>query len=78
MYLDAVMRVNGFTNEGLADRLMTTPSTISRWRNNLNQPNVDLLPKICKLLGCTLEELLVSPPASELPPKRGRKPKNSS
>lgn len=58
MELDKLMRDKSITNIQLAEYFSTTSATISRWRNNINQPDINLLPQICELLECTLDQLL--------------------
>ncbi|WP_423754018.1 helix-turn-helix domain-containing protein [Cloacibacillus evryensis] len=58
MNLDSIMRDKGISNAQIATRFNTTPSTVSRWRNNINSPDNSILPELCDFLGCSLDELL--------------------
>ena len=58
MNLDLIMRNKGISNADIANHFATTPSTVSRWRNNINSPDNGILPELCDFLGCTLDELL--------------------
>lgn len=58
MNLDAIMREKGISNAQIAMKFNTTPSTVSRWRNNIYSPDNNILPNLCDFLGCTLDELL--------------------
>lgn len=68
MNLDLIMRNKGVSNADIAKHFATTPSTVSRWRNNINSPDNSLLPELCDFLGCTLDELLRS--ANPLPSRK--------
>jgi len=42
----------------VADALGLTQGAVSQWETGLSTPRTDLLPKIAKLYGCTVDELL--------------------
>ena len=48
----------GFTQKEIAKRLNTTQQTISRWINGQNQPDLNLLFQISKILECSTDYLL--------------------
>lgn len=58
MNLDKIMREKNITNVVIAERFHTTPASVSRWRNNVSNPDNGILPDLCDFLGCTLDELL--------------------
>lgn len=60
------MRDNGVTQTGLAQRLGTTQQTVSRWLSGRNEPDFDMLLKICLVLHETPNDLLGY---SEIPPE---------
>lgn len=61
MYLDKLMRDKSITNVMLAEHFGTTSATISRWRHNINQPDINILPRLCTFLNCSLDDLLGKP-----------------
>lgn len=58
MNLDKIMKEKNITNIVMAERFHTTPASVSRWRNNVSNPDNGILPDLCDFLGCTLDELL--------------------
>ena len=58
MNLDKIMKEKNITNIVIAERFHTTPASVSRWRNNVSNPDNGILPDLCDFLGCTLDELL--------------------
>lgn len=50
----------GITQEELAGKLQIDRSTVAKWESSMSLPRSDLLPKIAKVLGCTIDELLKS------------------
>lgn len=48
----------GFTQEGLAEKLGVSSQAVSKWENDISCPDISLLPKLCKILGITTDELL--------------------
>ena len=46
------------TNKWLAEQLGKDQTTISKWRTNSSQPDIESLMKIAKLLGVELAELV--------------------
>lgn len=42
----------------LAESLGVSPQAVSKWENDLSCPDIMLLPKLAKLLGTTVDELL--------------------
>lgn len=46
------------TQEALANRLGVAPSTVAMWERRKSNPRATMLPKLAKVLGCTIDELL--------------------
>ena len=56
--IKVVLVERGKTGRWLADELGKTPVTISKWRSNSIQPDLQTLDKIAKLLEVNVKELL--------------------
>lgn len=67
--LDVLIKKRGMTNADLATRFFTTCATISRWRNGICNPPIDILPELSEFMGCSLDDLLKdsnpTPPPAE-------------
>ncbi len=66
----------GFTQDELANKLNVSPQAISKWENDLSCPDIMLLPKLAKLFGTTVDELLTDQsenPETFLIPEEKRK-----
>lgn len=48
----------GLTQEMLADRLGVSGQSVSRWENGTTYPDIDFLPVMARMFGCTTDELL--------------------
>lgn len=48
------------TQREVAKILGVRGSAVSKWENGLSKPRADKLPKLAKLYGCTIDELLAS------------------
>ena len=48
----------GLTQEELANRMGVSPQAVSKWENDQTCPDISTLPKLSKLLGVTVDELL--------------------
>lgn len=55
----------GMTQADLAGALGVDPSTVAKWESEKAYPRADLLPKIARLLGCTIDELYADEPEKE-------------
>lgn len=54
-----IKRVNaGLSQERLANLLKVDRSTVAKWETGKSMPRAELLPKIAKILGCTVDDLL--------------------
>lgn len=49
---------NEFTQKSLANALGTTQQTVSRWRQGINEPDLDMLIRLCYYLKTTPNEIL--------------------
>jgi transcriptional regulator with XRE-family HTH domain len=56
--ISQLRREKGLTQEEMAEKLGVTPQAVSKWENDISYPDILLLPKIAKLLGVTVDELL--------------------
>ena len=50
----------GLTQHDMAEELGVDQSTVCLWEIGKTRPRAKLLPKIAKLLSCTIDELLAS------------------
>lgn len=55
---------NGLTQKQLAEKLYVSDRTISRWERGNGLPDIDELPRIARLLGMNLNELVGEPSAA--------------
>lgn len=53
---------SGLTQKELADELGVDQSAVCLWETGKTQPRAKLLPKIAKILGCTVDELVFDTP----------------
>ena len=51
-------RQKGLTQEELANHMGVSPQAVSKWENDQTCPDISALPKLSKLLGVTVDELL--------------------
>ena len=51
-------REKGMKQEELAERMGVSPQAVSKWENDLNCPDIALLPQLAKILGVTVDHLL--------------------
>lgn len=58
--LKVVLVERGRTNKWLAEQLGRNVTTVSKWCTNDNQPNLETLLQISKLLDVPVQDLLVS------------------
>jgi len=50
----------GLTQTQVAAALGLTPSAIAKWETGIANPSVRVLPKLARLYGCTVDDLLKS------------------
>ena len=62
----------GMTQEELAARLGVSAQAVSKWENDVSCPDISLLPRLCRILGITSDELLTGDNSSVkmLPPSQ--------
>ncbi len=48
----------GIKQDELAEMLCVSPQAVSKWENDISCPDISLLPKLSKILGITVDELL--------------------
>ena len=70
----------GMTQEELAEHMGISPQAVSKWENDQTCPDISALPKLSKLLGITVDELLCGreelPAVRVLPPAERKDPKD--
>lgn len=70
-------REKGLKQDDLAQILEVTPQAVSKWENDQTCPDITLLPRLTKILGVSVDELLSgkqeTPHAVTLIPKEQRK-----
>ena len=65
----------GMTQEELAGHIGVSSQAVSKWENDASCPDISLLPKLAKILGITVDELLTGEhDAVQLVPVEMRKP----
>ena len=62
----------GMTQEELATKLGVSPQAVSKWENDASCADISLLPRLCRILGITSDELLTGDNSSVklLPPSQ--------
>lgn len=58
MTLSYARRRAGLLQRQVAEALGVSMGTVAMWDTGRNKPRADMLPKIAKLYGCTVDELL--------------------
>lgn len=56
--LSKIRKNNNLSQEQLADRLGVSRQAVSKWEQGLSHPDMDKIIQMCKILDCTLEELM--------------------
>ena len=51
-------KAKNMTQEELANLLGVSSQAVSKWENDISCPDISLLPKLCRVLGITADELL--------------------
>ena len=64
--LATLMRVNGKTQQDIADALHVNRASVSYWMRGLKVPRADKIDALCKTLACTREDLLGTDLTEEL------------
>ena len=70
----------GLTQEELANQMGVSPQAVSKWENDQTCPDISALPRLARLLGVTVDELLEgkaeTPAVRILPPAERKDPKD--
>ena len=70
----------GLTQEELANHMGVSPQAVSKWENDQTCPDISALPKLSRLLGVSVDELLEGreelPAVRVLPPAERKDPKD--
>ena len=70
----------GLTQEELASHMGVSPQAVSKWENDQTCPDISALPKLARLLGVSVDELLSGkeelPAVRVLPPEQRKDPKD--
>ena len=48
---------NGYTQKNVADFLHVSSQSISKWENGVATPSIEFLPKLAKMLDCSIDDL---------------------
>lgn len=59
----------GISQRTLAQRLQVQQSTVAMWETGKNHPRANMLPRLAKALGCTIDDLYKAKTA----PKGGKR-----
>ena len=54
----SLRKENGMTQLELAEKMNVTDKAVSKWERDLAFPDVQTLPKLAELFGCSVDELL--------------------
>ena len=49
---------HGLTQKELAEKLGVSAQAVSKWENNVNQPDVSTIRKLCAIFGISVDEFL--------------------
>jgi len=71
-------RQKGLKQEDMAEALGVSPQAVSKWENDMNCPDISLLPALAKLLEISVDELLSgkTAPVAVLDPEKKRELKD--
>lgn len=56
--LKNIIKNTKITQQEIANKLGTTQQTISRWVQGINEPDLTMLVRLCKILNVSADELL--------------------
>ena len=75
--IGALRREKGLKQDELAEKLGISPQAVSKWETDQTCPDISLLPRLAKILGVSVDELLSgkqeSAPAVRMLPEAERK-----
>ena len=57
-FISVLRKANGMTQQELADKLLVSDKTVSKWECDERMPDISLLPAIAEVFGITTDELL--------------------
>ena len=57
-FIQALRKQKGFTQKELADKLLVSDKTVSKWETGNGLPEVSLMMPLCEILGVSVNELL--------------------
>ena len=73
-------RQKNLTQEELANHMGVSPQAVSKWENDQTCPDISALPKLSRLLGVSVDELLEGkqelPAVRVLPPEQRKDPRD--
>lgn len=58
MNLQKIRKAKNYSQEKLARKLSVSQQSVAKWETGQSLPRAELLPKIAKVLDCTVDELL--------------------
>lgn len=58
MRIAALRKKKGMTQEDLAEKMGVSSQAVSKWENDISCPDIQSLPKLARILGITVDELL--------------------
>lgn len=57
-FLKALRKAKGYTQEEVANHLMLSPKTISRWENGVRIPDINIISAVADFYNVTVDEIL--------------------
>lgn len=60
-YINEWLKTNHVTNKAFGEKLGVSDVSVNRWRTGVCAPDLNLLPKMCEVMGITINELLDMP-----------------
>ena len=58
--LKQLLNKNEIKQEGIALSMKTSQQAVSSWCTGRSTPSIEMLPKLAKILNCTIEELVMA------------------
>lgn len=74
--ISELRKVNGFTQDSLAEKCNVSPQAVSKWENDLAIPDISILINLAEIFNVTVDEILRGnqSKAVRVVPKEARKP----